>query len=91
MTVLETTRDDTIQFFCRIILEMTNAPVKRPLPAREMLCLCGFEEHAGLTESGTFLRENSDCELWLMAQRMRFEWDDYDWSENHTLTYVPKK
>ena len=43
-------------------------------------CPCGFEGHADLTASETFLRENSDTGVRPMARPVRFEWDDHDWS-----------
>ena len=45
-----------------------------------LTCPCGFEGHADLTASETFLRENSDCEVRPMARPVRFEWDDHEWS-----------
>ncbi|WP_157533161.1 zinc ribbon domain-containing protein, partial [Haloferax profundi] len=45
-----------------------------------LACPCGFEGHADLTASETFLRENSNCEIRPMARPVRFEWDDHDWS-----------
>jgi len=45
-----------------------------------LTCPCGFEGHADLTASETFLRENSNCEIRPMARPVRFEWDDHDWS-----------
>ncbi len=45
-----------------------------------LTCPCGFEGHADLTASETFLRENSGCEIRPMARPVRFEWDDHDWS-----------
>jgi putative transposase len=45
-----------------------------------LTCPCGFEGHADLTASETFLREYSDTEVRPMARPMRFEWDDHDWS-----------
>jgi len=45
-----------------------------------LTCPCGFEGHADLTASETFLRENSDTEVRPMARPVRFEWDDHDWS-----------
>jgi putative transposase len=47
-----------------------------------LTCPCGFEGHADLTASETFLRENSDCEVRPMARPVRFEWDDHNWSES---------
>jgi len=46
-----------------------------------LTCPCGFEGHADLTASETFLRENSNCEIRPMARPVRFEWDDHDWSK----------
>lgn len=45
-----------------------------------LACPCGFEGHADLTASETFLRENSDTEVRPMARPVRFEWDDHEWS-----------
>jgi len=45
-----------------------------------LTCPCGFEGHADLTASETFLRENSDTEVRPMARPVRFEWDDHNWS-----------
>ncbi|RLM56713.1 IS200/IS605 family transposon protein TnpB [Halobellus sp. Atlit-31R] len=45
-----------------------------------LTCPCGFEGHADLTASETFLRKTSDCEIRPMARPVRFEWDDHDWS-----------
>jgi len=57
-----------------------------------LTCPCGFEGHADLTASETFLRENSNCEIRPMARPVRFEWDDHDWSGKlYPLTKVPKK
>jgi len=41
-------------------------------------CPCGFEGHADLTASETFLRENSDTEVRPMARPVQFEWDDHE-------------
>jgi len=56
-----------------------------------LTCPCGFEGHADLTASETFLRENSDTEVRPMARPVRFEWDDHDWSGKSHPTKVPKK
>jgi putative transposase len=46
---------------------------------RETLtCLCGFEGHADLTASETFLRRNTGKQVRPMARRVRFQWDDHD-------------
>ncbi len=47
-----------------------------------LTCPCGFEGHADLTASETFLRRNSDSEVRPMARPVRFEWDDHNWSES---------
>jgi len=41
-------------------------------------CSSGFEAHADLTASETFLRENSDTEARPMALPVRFECDKHD-------------
>jgi putative transposase len=46
-----------------------------------LTCPCGFEGHADLTASETFLRQrNEDYEPRPMARPVRFEWDDHGWS-----------
>ena len=44
-----------------------------------LTCSCGFEGHADLTASETFLRRQTDVSR-PMARPVRFEWDDHDWS-----------
>ena len=44
-----------------------------------LTCPCGFEGHADLTASETFLRRQTDPPR-PMARPVRFEWDDHDWS-----------
>ena len=44
-----------------------------------LTCSCGFEGHADLTASETFLRRQTDVPR-PMARPVRFEWDDHDWS-----------
>jgi putative transposase len=47
-----------------------------------LTCLCGFEGHADLTASRTFLRRQRDEQLPRpMARPVCFEWDDHEWSE----------
>lgn len=46
-----------------------------------LTCPCGFEGHADLTASLTFLERHTDDAVRLMAQPVRFEWDDHNWSE----------
>jgi putative transposase len=56
-----------------------------------LTCPCGFEGHADLTASETFLRENSDTEVRPMARPVRFEWDDHDWSGKSHPHESPKE
>jgi len=56
-----------------------------------LTCPCGFEGHADLTASETFLREHSDCEVRPMARPVRFEWDDHEWSGKSHLHESPKE
>jgi len=46
-----------------------------------LTCPCGFEGHADLTASETFLRRHETVSR-PMARPVRFEWDDHDWSES---------
>jgi putative transposase len=49
--------------------------------ADTLTCLCGFEGHADLTASATFLRRQRSKQLPRpMARPVRFEWDDHEWS-----------
>jgi len=45
-----------------------------------LTCPCGFEGHADLTASETFLRRHTEEAVRPMARPVRFEWDDHDWS-----------
>jgi len=45
-----------------------------------LTCLCGFEGHADLTASKTFLKRHTEKAVRPMARPVRFEWDDHDWS-----------
>ncbi|TYL36355.1 transposase [Natronococcus pandeyae] len=47
-----------------------------------LICPCGFEGHADLTASETFLERQTGQAVRPMAQPVRFEWDDHDWSES---------
>ncbi len=47
-----------------------------------LICPCGFEGHADLTASETFLERQTDQAVRPMARSVRFEWDDHDWSES---------
>ncbi|PSQ08088.1 IS200/IS605 family transposon protein TnpB [Halobacteriales archaeon QS_6_71_20] len=46
-----------------------------------LTCPCGFEGHADLTASETFLRRYEDTAR-PMARPVRLKWDDHDWSES---------
>ena len=46
-----------------------------------LTCECGFEGHADLVASETFLQRHSDGQVRPMARPVRFEWDDHEWSE----------
>ncbi|MFC5135555.1 MULTISPECIES: RNA-guided endonuclease InsQ/TnpB family protein [Haloferacaceae] len=46
-----------------------------------LTCPCGFEGHADLTASRTFLERQTDEAVRPMARPVRFEWDDHEWSE----------
>jgi len=45
-----------------------------------LTCPCGFEGHADLTASETFLERHTEMEVRPMARPVRFEWDDHSWS-----------
>jgi len=45
-----------------------------------LTCPCGFEGHADLTASETFLKRHTNKEVRPMARPVRFEWDDHEWS-----------
>jgi putative transposase len=45
-----------------------------------LTCPCGFEGHADLTASETFLRRQTEQAVRPMARPVRFEWDDHTWS-----------
>ncbi|HET7323743.1 MAG TPA: transposase [Halococcus sp.] len=44
-----------------------------------LTCECGFDGHADLVASETFLRRHSDNVPRPMARPVRFEWDNHDW------------
>jgi len=46
-----------------------------------LTCPCGFEGHADLTASKTFLRRQTDVAR-PMARPVRLKWNDHDWSES---------
>ena len=47
-----------------------------------LTCPCGFEGHADVTASETFLKRHTNKEVRPMARPVRFQWDDHDWSES---------
>jgi putative transposase len=47
-----------------------------------LTCPCGFEGHADLTASETFLKRQTEKAVRPMARPVRFEWDDHNWSES---------
>jgi len=47
-----------------------------------LTCPCGFEGHADLTASKTFLKRHANNPVRPMARPVRFEWDDHTWSES---------
>ncbi len=54
-------------------------------------CVCGFESHADLVASRTFLERQTGSAVRLMAQPERFEWDDHNWSESPSSLESPKE
>ncbi|WP_226483251.1 RNA-guided endonuclease InsQ/TnpB family protein [Natrinema amylolyticum] len=56
-----------------------------------LTCPCGFEGHADLTASETFLERNTSEPVRPMARPVRFEWDDHDWSESPRSHESPKE
>jgi putative transposase len=55
-----------------------------------LTCPCGFEGHADITASETFLRGYTEQAVRPMARPVRFEWDDHDWSES-PCSHRPKE
>ena len=47
-----------------------------------LMCQCGFEGHADLTASLTFLTRQTAQAVRPMARPVRFQWDDHSWSES---------
>jgi putative transposase len=56
-----------------------------------LTCPCGFESHADLTASETFLRRHTEQAVRPMARPVRFEWDDHNWSESPRSHESPKE
>ncbi|AOW79518.1 IS1341-type transposase [Halodesulfurarchaeum formicicum] len=46
-----------------------------------LTCPCGFEGHADLTASETFLKRYTNKEVRPMARPVRLEWDSHEWLE----------
>ncbi|ESS10834.1 MAG: transposase [uncultured archaeon A07HR60] len=46
-----------------------------------LTCPCGFEGHADLTASETFLQRHTEQAVRPMARPVRFEWDSHEWLE----------
>ncbi len=45
-----------------------------------LTCQCGFDCHADLTASETFLERQTEAAVRPMARPVRFQWDDHNWS-----------
>ena len=45
-----------------------------------LTCSCGFQGHADLTASETFLKREASGEVGPMARLARFKWGDHSWS-----------
>jgi len=56
-----------------------------------LTCSCGFEGHADITASETFLRRHTEKAVRPMARPVRFEWDDHEWSESPHSHESPKE
>ena len=56
-----------------------------------LTCSCGFEGHADLTASETFLRRQETDVPRPMARPVRFEWDDHRWSGKSHPHESPKE
>jgi len=56
-----------------------------------LTCPCGFEGHADLTASETFLKRHTEQAVGPMARPVRFEWDDHNWSELSRSQESPKE
>ena len=54
------------------------------------MCQCGFEGHADLTASETFLARQTEQAVRPMARPMRLEWDSYEWPEA-SYSHRPKQ
>jgi putative transposase len=54
-------------------------------------CPCGFEAHADLNASKSFLETETNTEVGPMARPVRFEWDGHNWSEQPHSHDSPKE
>ena len=56
-----------------------------------LTCPCGFEGHADLTASETFLRRHAEQAVRPMARPVRFEWDNHRWRSTTDASSNPKE
>jgi len=56
-----------------------------------LTCPCGFEGHADLSASETFLKRHTEQTVRPMARPVRFEWDDHHWSGKSHPHESPKE
>jgi len=56
-----------------------------------LTCPCGFEGHADLTASETFLRRHAEQAVRPMARPVRFEWDNHQWRSTTDASSNPKE
>ncbi|GAA0541073.1 transposase [Halorubrum ejinorense] len=56
-----------------------------------LTCPCGFQGHADLTASETFLERHTKQAVRPMARPVRFQWDDHTWSESPRSQESPKE
>ncbi|RJX51829.1 RNA-guided endonuclease InsQ/TnpB family protein [Halonotius pteroides] len=55
-----------------------------------LMCQCGFEGHADLTASETFLARQTEQAVRPMARPVRLEWDSHEWLET-SHSHRPKQ
>jgi putative transposase len=55
-----------------------------------LMCQCGFEGHADLTASETFLARQTEQAVRPMARPVRLEWDSHEWLEA-SYSHRPKQ
>jgi len=56
-----------------------------------LTCPCGFEGHADLTASETFLKRHTENAVRPMARPVRFEWDNHQWRSTTDASPNPKE